>query len=210
MIARELDNFLGALIKGDKNFCSKIVSDFVKKGVPIESIYEDLIKTTLYKVGELWENGKISIATEHLASAIIESILNDVYSEVIVCGERANRNVVVATVENEYHQIGIKMVADIFEKFGWNTYFLGANTPAEDLLSFIKDIKPEMVALSMSINIRNSDLDRELKSLRERYSYLTIIIGGQGFISGEDEIFKKYPDVTYIKDLYELETFIRQ
>ena len=115
--------FLQSLLAGNRHVSSQIIGNLTVTGLPVEDIYEKIIKESLYNIGELWESGKISVATEHLASAIVESVLNEMYSG-IISKTRNNKTIIVASVENEAHQIGIKMVADIFEKHGWNALSL--------------------------------------------------------------------------------------
>ncbi|WP_125869939.1 cobalamin B12-binding domain-containing protein [Williamwhitmania taraxaci] len=141
--------FLALLISGNRLACSEFIHEYSKKQT-IQELYEDIIKKALYEVGELWENNKISVATEHLASSIVEAILNELYGKVI-SEKRINKKVVVACIESEFHQIGIKMISDVFEMNGWNSYFLGANTPIHDLIEFTRKIKPDFLAISLSI-----------------------------------------------------------
>lgn len=200
---------LNALLAGNRHKSSQIVGSLSGTGLSVEDIYEKYLKKSLYNIGELWESGKISVATEHLASAIVESILNEMYSG-IISKTKNNKTVIVASVENEAHQIGIKMVADIFEMHGWNALFLGANVPAKDLVSFVDDIKPDYVALSMSLNIHLSTLESTIKYIMDISPSMKILVGGQGFRSGGKETITKYPDVFYIEDLYNLDTFIKR
>lgn len=201
--------FLQSLLAGKRHVSSQIIGNLAVAGLPVEDIYEKIIKKSLYNIGALWESGKISVASEHLASAIVESILNEMYSG-IISKTKNNKTVIVASVENEAHQIGIKMVADIFEMHGWNALFLGANVPAKDLVSFVDDIKPDYVALSMSLNIHLSTLESTIKYIMDISPSMKILVGGQGFRSGGKETITKYPDVFYIEDLYNLDTFIKR
>lgn len=115
--------FLNSLLLGSRSECSKIISEQNSKQLPFKVLYEDVIKSALYEVGELWEFNKISVATEHLASAIVEAILNENYPN-IVAEEKSTKKVLLSCVKNEYHQIGIKMVSDVFESNSWNAFFL--------------------------------------------------------------------------------------
>jgi len=141
---------LNLLMSGDRSKCSELVRNYLNNGASIEVLYETIIKEALYEVGELWEYNKISVATEHLASAIVEGILNEIYFK-IISGDKINKTVILSCTEDEYHQIGIKMISDVFEMNGWNSYFLGANTPTDELISFSKTIKPDIFAISLSI-----------------------------------------------------------
>lgn len=83
--------FLDSLLRGDRAYCSQVIKNELKNNPPIFELYEQLIRKSLYEIGELWENNEISTATEHLASAIIEAILNEIYPEVISSEKKTNR-----------------------------------------------------------------------------------------------------------------------
>ena len=208
----EFDNdhkiFLKSLLEGDRVMASDIIYNLTVKNHTINDIYENVIRRALYDVGVLWEEGKISVATEHLSSAIVESILNELYSK-IISRYRTDKIVVAASVEKEVHQIGIKMVSDVFEMNGWNVHFLGANTPSKDLLKFIDTVNPGIVALSVSIYFHYPELLKIIETIRKKHPLLTIIIGGQGLRHSSGEITKQFDRVYYFPDLYKLEEFIK-
>jgi len=203
------ENFLKELLRGNKNECSLIVKSLLKKGVSIKIIYEDLFKIALYEIGILWEFNKISVATEHLGSAIIESLLNENYIE-IISNIKVNKNVILSCVEKEHHQIGIKMIEDIFEMNGWSTYFLGANTPSSDVLSFSKTIPLDLIAISLSIYFHFPELLNLIEKFREEFPETPILVGGQAFMHGGQKKLLEYFNVFYIPNLNSTETFIKQ
>lgn len=201
--------FLNSLLTGKRNICSKIIHEHLNNHTSIELTYEELIKKTLYKVGELWEFNKISVATEHLASAIIEAILNEIYPKVIT-NEKNDKKAIVACVENEFHQIGIKMVSDIFELNNWNSYFLGANTPTNELISYAKIIKPDILAISLSIYFHLPILEEMTQKIRAVFPDLPILVGGQAFLQGGQDIITNFTNVTYLPNLNSINAYIKK
>ncbi len=201
--------FLDALIKGDRNQCSRVSNALLERQASVQDIYEDLIRKAMYDIGELWEQGKISVATEHMASAIAEALINEFYVKVIA-GQKINQTVVVGCVENEYHQIGIKMVADIFELNGWNAHFLGANTPTREFVQFVEEIQPDMVALSLSLYFNLPYLEKMLQAIREEFPELFVLVGGQAFRHGGKEVLNAYRNISYQPDLKSVELFIKK
>jgi methanogenic corrinoid protein MtbC1 len=114
----------------------------------------------------------------------------------------------VASVVNEFHQVGAKMVADICELRGWDSYFLGANTPLDDLIRLVDNKKPDLLGLSVSIYFSMPGLLKVLDSVRAHYPRLEIIVGGQAFKWGGSEAIRKFPHVSYVASLAEVETLI--
>ena len=148
------------------------------------------------------------MATEHLASAIVEAILNELYFKVI-SKKKINKTVIVACVEKEFHQIGIKMVSDVFEMNGWNTHFLGANTPTTELISFAKTIKPDILAVSLSLYFHLPILENMIQMIRKDFPDLLILVGGQAFRNGGQDVLLKYNNVIYQPDLNSTDLFIK-
>lgn len=200
--------FLEALLTGNRIKSSEILKDTYNKGLPVEDIYENLIRTSLYEVGRLWETGKISVATEHLASAIVEGLLIEMYHNILSLNTK-EKKVVVSCMENEFHQIGSRMVADIFEHNDWETYYLGANTPTVELIPFIKDKKPDIVALSLTLSQNLPVLDQVLDSIRKELPNTPVIIGGQAFQKVSHDLETKYNNVRFFEDLKSLQTCIK-
>jgi methanogenic corrinoid protein MtbC1 len=161
----------------------------------------------MYRVGELWENNQITVANEHLSTSITESLLNLAYPS-IFARERIGRKAVISCAANELHQIGGKMVADIFELNGWDGYFLGANTPFEETVRFVHDVQPDVVGFSLSILSNLDHLKRAIEALRSDFPYMDLLIGGQAFRRGGIDTIKQYAGTEYIQSLDHLEKMI--
>jgi methanogenic corrinoid protein MtbC1 len=200
--------YLRDLLAGEKGKCIGTVNGLLGKGATLYDLYIRLFQRSMYQVGELWEQNRISVAVEHLATAITESLLTLVYP-LIFSAEHVGRKAVVCCVAGEYHQLGGKMAADVFELNGWD-YFLGANTPPEELLGLIQQKKPDVLGLSLSLYFNLESLCRLLEMVRGSFRDLPVLVGGQAFRWGGRDRVETYPAVTLVPTLEELESFIRQ
>jgi methanogenic corrinoid protein MtbC1 len=208
MITNEIYSaYLNHLLSGKKAACMKVVSELLADEIDILELYVQLFQRAMYEVGELWESNRISVAVEHLATAITESLFALAYPT-IFGAEHIGKTAVISCGVNEYHQIGGKMVADVFELYGWDGYFLGANTPVEDLLHFISERNPDVLGLSLSIDTNVPAMRETIERVRGEYPRLDIIVGGQAFRRGGVEIVSQVPNVRYIASLEELMTKI--
>ncbi|MFB1485707.1 MULTISPECIES: B12-binding domain-containing protein [unclassified Thiocapsa] len=179
----DLERYLQALIAGDSTTCANVVDTLLAAGIPVPLIYEGLMKPALYRIGELWVRNQVSVACEYLATTITEGLLNRVYPT-IVQARRCGRKVVLATVEDELHQVGLKMVADLFEMHGWDTRLVIAGAPVDRLLDTIERERPDAVGLSFSVDFHVDGLEGMLRRIRAVYPELPILIGGQGLAHG--------------------------
>jgi methanogenic corrinoid protein MtbC1 len=201
--------YLAALLCGNRADARICFEQWLAATPDLRTLYEDLVMRALYEVGELWEHGEISVATEHLATAISESLLNLTYPRLFT-RPRVNRSAVIACVANEYHQIGGKMVADLFELHGWRGYFLGANTPLADAHSLIAEKQPDVVALSVASSLNLPRLIAAAIELRHAFPSVPILTGGQAFRWGGRAEVERLPAVRCLGGLGELETWIRE
>lgn len=200
-------HYFDNLIKGNRQICSEIVDGLLNSGESVQSIYEGLFRRSLYEIGDLWERNLISVATEHIATALTESLMVKIQPRLFAI-ERVGKKAVVACLAKEHHQIGARMVADFFEMNGWDGHFVGANTPAGELVRFIEKIRPDLIALSLSIYFNLSELSNTLKTIREKIPDIPIIIGGQAFRWGGTDIADEFDDVHYIDSIASLESLL--
>ncbi len=192
--------FLNHLLNGERKALNRMVRDLLNDKITILDLYVLLFQKSLYEVGRLWETNKISVAKEHLATAITEGLLNLIYSELTAAQQR-NRKVIVSCAANEYHQIGGKMVADVFESNGWDAQFLGANTPIGHLLEHIDQEKPDLVALSLTIYFNLPSLKNAIDRIAVSFPNLDILVGGQVFLHTGPGVLKSLPNVSFVPDL---------
>jgi len=207
-ITQEVTNeFMQSLLSGDRREGARIIQDLLFSGVPVQRAYEEVIKKALYHVGELWEHNQITVAEEHLATSVSEAIMNELFPA-LVSRARTNRKVLLGCVENELHQVGVKMVADVFEMKGWDTFFLGTGIPVHEMIRYAKSLRPDLFALSISIYFHLPVLEAMIGQIRQEFPETNILVGGQGFRHGGREVLQNLPGVLLIDDLYSLEQYI--
>ena len=209
MIQKIYDDYFNLLLQGHRQACLRIVKELVAQGTPLKPIYLELFERSLYQVGELWETNRISVAVEHVATAITENAMGLLHP-VIFGSEHCGRKAIVSCVANEFHQIGGKMVADFFELHGWHGYFLGANTPIKDLLQMVEDKKPDMVCFSLTLFANLSDLLGYIRALTDAFPQVRVLAGGQAFCWGSSDVFDSCSRTQFVATLDDLENIITQ
>lgn len=201
--------FINALLSGDRIASNKIADDYLAENKNVLDFYERIIKKAMYDIGKKWEFNLISSAAEHLASSIVESVINKMFFH-IMAEKRAKKSIVLACVEYEYHQIGIKMVGDVFEMHGWDAMLLGANTPSNDLIKFVLEIKPDLIALSLTLYFNLPVLEKMIRDIRTELPDQLILVGGQALTRGNLSLLDSFDNLIILNDLYLLESFIKE
>jgi len=199
--------YLTLLLDGNRVACSRMVQALLDQKIDIKTLYTDLFQKSLYAVGELWEFNKITVAKEHLVTAITEGLLNLVYPT-LFSGKRTHKKAVISCAANEFHQIGGKMVADLFEIHGWDAHFLGANMPLDQMLHYIDEVKPDLLGLSLSVYFNMPSLIKGIEAVKTNFNNLDIVVGGQAFNWGGIDKAKSYSNTVCIRSLVELDNMI--
>jgi len=138
-----------------------------------------LFQPSLYRIGTLWQENRVSVAQEHLATAIVQNQLAQLYAAADV-GPANGRRALFACVEGNQHAIGLRMVCDAFELAGWEVQYLGANLPLAALVGQVAALRPHLVGLSASLTQQVPTLRSTIRALRAEFGSACpeIMIGG--------------------------------
>lgn len=139
--------FLTQLLQGDYKQCLALSEHFMAEQRTMGDFYTHVIQPCQYEVGRLWETGHVSIAHEHLATAIVSRVMLRVAANSLRPNSR-NGRAVITCAPNELHEIGARMVADLLEEADWDVHYLGANVPDDELVQYVRAVRPEFVGIS--------------------------------------------------------------
>ncbi|HEY7613379.1 MAG TPA: cobalamin-dependent protein [Gemmatimonadales bacterium] len=153
----------------------------VTLGIPV--FLEEVVVPVVAAIGHGWEKGTVSIAQEHMATAVIRRVLGWLLGVFRLHGaERqavVSRQLLVATPPTQVHELGALLVGVSAAAEGWTVTYLGPNLPAADLVQAARATRADAVALSI---VYHSDARTLLSALREARAGLPegvpLIVGG--------------------------------
>ena len=125
-----------------------------------------------------WTRGSLSIAQEHLASAVIQAWLQAT-RRTIVSPPNAPR-ILITTPQRQLHELGALIVAMMAAMYGWKVVYLGANVPADEIVQAIRQSRSNAVALSLVFPVDDPEIATELSVIRtELGPDFPILAGGR-------------------------------
>jgi MerR family transcriptional regulator, light-induced transcriptional regulator len=183
--------FLMLLLHGDTKGCLKLVEQNIKTVEDVRNFYLDVVWPAMCKIGLMWESNQISVAEEHLASAIVGRVMAALYPR-FATFDMSKGRVLVSAGPNEFHEIGARMVADFLEMDGWDVTYLGANTPTMDMVELLRKQKPFLVAISVATHFNLEKVRQAISIIRQdqETSEIKILVGGLAFI-GMPELWRE-------------------
>jgi len=196
-------SYLAFLMAGNRGKCYEILIKRIESGDDIIDIYTHFIQMSLYEIGELWQKNKISVAVEHMATAITESLLSYLYPH-FVKKTKNGKKAVICGITSERHQLGSRLVADYMDILGWHTSFLGSNVPVNDLMNFIEINNPDIICLSVTMYYNIIHLRTCLEEINSNYPETPVIVGGQAFHWGGYGVVNDFSNVSVVYSLMEL------
>jgi len=176
--------FLQAILQGNRKAALAVCTEALRDGIPVMDVYVGVLQHALYEVGRLWEANRIAVAVEHMATAVAQFVMAQLYL-LLPLAPKKKGNAVITGIEGELHQIGANMVADVLEAEGWNVRFLGTNLPHSGVLEAVEDHKADMVGVSATMLFNLPKVRRLIADIREKFPTRTprILIGGGAFRS---------------------------
>ena len=174
--------YLSFLLAGNKKAAQDIIMKTVEEGTPIKDIYLNVFQITQDETGRLWQLNKINVAQEHFITAATQLIMSQLYPYLFT-SEKKKKSIIISCVQGELHEIGARMVADLFELVGWDSYYFGANTPNSSIVKAIDTYRPDIFAISVTMTYNLSSVIELIESIRKEpnANYVKILVGGYPF-----------------------------
>ena len=181
-LAAERRLYLQAVLRGQREAAMGIVAESHNAGHSMLDLYLKILQPVQFEVGCLWECNVITVAEEHMATAITQSVMARLYPLMPQKQQPCRGRMVLTGVQGEMHQVGANMVADVMEIHGWEVRFLGTNLPHAGILRVIEEQRPDVVGISATMLFNLPRVRDLIEAVRAQPGPRPrIIVGGAAF-----------------------------
>ena len=208
-------NLMEKLKSYEINDLIKIYHDYTKSVYTALDFYEKILIPVLYKIGDQWENGEIDVATEHVCSNAVNTLIdliNQNNTKKISKSYRDTKSIVLCTPEGELHSIGCKIIESLLLEKGYEVYNITSALPTNSIESYLNNINPSIVVISVTLKKNINSAIRFIQEIRQSFN-IPIIIGGNAirFVSkSQIELLEKYDKVYHdLEKLNDIITYIK-
>ncbi len=171
------DRILDAVQRFDVESLRQEVTRSLTLG-PAIAIFERALAPALRKVGDLWLEGQITVAQEHLLSNILLGRVHQLVE--LLQPVDASRRVALGCFETEDHVLGLYGVALHFAAWGYRSVFLGARTPPDAVARVVSTLEVDAVALSVTIQPGAAQARALVDAYADACRGTAWLVGGQG------------------------------
>ena len=140
---------------------------------------QDTVAPLTEQVGEAWEEGRFEVFEEHLFTELTKRLLRQAIAT--LPGGRRSPRIVLTTVPDEQHVLGLLMVEGLFALEGAECIPLGTQMPLREISRAAVAHQADIVALSFSTAFPRRQISGVLEQLRLMLpTGIALWIGGQG------------------------------
>jgi methanogenic corrinoid protein MtbC1 len=144
--------YLRAQLTGDRREAVRlVVEDGLALGRDVLELQTAVIQAAQREIGALWQRNEVTIAQEHMATAISQLALAALFERAIL-HPRIDRAILIACVDGELHDLPARIVADILDLSGFDVKFVGASVPHDHLVELVRKERPDGVGLSVTMS----------------------------------------------------------
>ncbi|MDX9808266.1 MAG: cobalamin-dependent protein [Acholeplasma sp.] len=177
--------FLKLVNQENKDEAMMYVLNLLKeKKIELYDLYDFFLRPVLNEFECTSEDEEICIWKEHVRTSIVRTILESTYPYLIEIKKsvpKNNQKVMVVCPSEEFHEVGAIIVTNYFSLAGFDAQYIGANTPKNDILSAVKALKPDYLALSVT-NYYNLVVTKQItEQVKGLFPNVKIIVGGNAF-----------------------------
>jgi len=193
-------NSMEKLKRYEINELIKIYHDYTKSVYTSLEFYEKILIPVLYKIGDQWENGEIDVATEHVCSNAVNTLIdliNQNNTKKISKSYRDSKSIVLCTPEGELHSIGCKIIESLLLEKGYEVYNITSALPTNSIESYLDNTNPGVVLISVTLEENINSAIRLVQEIR-RSLQIPVIVGGNAIKSASKsqiQLLEKYDKV---------------
>jgi methanogenic corrinoid protein MtbC1 len=204
-------SFMNHFNELDKDTCVLLTLEALKNNrITIPVLYEEVLRPALYSI-DTSMGMEDAIWIEHVKTSIIRTVVESAYPLVIELKKHVKPlgiKVILACPEREYHEVGLRMVADFFSLNGYEAIFIGTNTPREQVYYAIASNSPKYAAISVTDYYLLFEAQRMIQRIKEMTGgKVTVLVGGNAFRNnlfsvakiGGDIYLESYQDIVNLR-----------
>ncbi len=179
--------YLAALLRGSRATALQAIKNALDSGTSIRDLYRYVFEPAQQEIGRLWQLNVISVAQEHYCTAATQHIMTQLYPSMFG-GEKREARAVAMCVGGELHEIGLRIITDLLELEGWQTWYLGASVPPAAAVQLCVDQRADVLLISATLPPHLTSVAEVIRIFRTRAELrdAKVVVGGRAFQAAPD------------------------
>jgi methanogenic corrinoid protein MtbC1 len=172
--------FFQALSNGETQRMCDLARTALSEGRSVDDLFVDVVQPAFEALDLLWREQRISAFEVTQMVGLAQQFVHECLHMVPPAQSR-DRTVVIAGVEDENHDLGLRMLASSFDIDGWLVYYVGNHVPIHELIQIVQIWRPELLALSATRDHSVHVIATTINALRDSAHQPLVMVGGKAF-----------------------------
>ena len=160
----------------------------------LTEFYDNLLKPVMYRIGDLWQQDQLDVATEHASTNTAISLIKIINERLTVrtteAGTSSEYKAVICTPDGELHGLACNMIESLLLNKGFKVYNISTSIPTDYIVDYIRDLQPDIIFISITLVENIKSAERLVQQIHAKYNNkLPVVVGGSAFNSMD-----RYPD----------------
>ncbi len=153
---------------------------------PYEEIFHRVLAPIMYRIGDEWQSGWVSVAQEHFVSNFVYQRFFHYFRQLPAIPSLPK--MIAYCPEGEHHQLGLLLFVLFLRKKGIEVVYLGTNTPIDGVRKIVGDMEIAYICLSLTSKEQLKETSKAIQNLSEQFPELKFVLGGKGFLHIEQSM----------------------
>ncbi|MDO4544844.1 MAG: corrinoid protein [Bacillota bacterium] len=172
-----------AVLDGDEEEAVKLAEQALNEGLDLQQVMDEGFLAGIQEAGQLYEDEEYFLpdlvcsadAMKCALEVLDEAMKNDPKAQAA-----ASAKIALVTVQGDVHDIGKTIVGAMMTAAGFEVYDLGTDVPNEEVISKVKEIKPDILGLSALLTTTMEEQGSIIKLLETEglRDQVKVMIGG--------------------------------
>jgi methanogenic corrinoid protein MtbC1 len=152
----------------------------------LTDFYDKLLKPVMYRIGDLWEQEKLDVATEHASTntaiSLIKVINEQITTRIRTPEMSSQYKTVICTPDGELHGLACNIIESLLLSKRFKVYNISTSIPTEYIIDYIHDLQPDIILISITLAENIKPAERLIQQIHLRYNdRLPVVVGGSAF-----------------------------
>ena len=197
-------DFYEALIAGEVANARRVVFDTYLRGRPLSRVFDEIVASSMHRMGDAWQHGTAQVYQEHRACDIVRGVVGELHDLIGVPQSEAPV-AIGAAVSGDVYCLPTLMTETVLREAGWRATSFGCDLPMNELLSVAKIYQPKFLWISASAISNRAEFIRDYLAFYEQVPRnVSVVVGGRALVP---EIRAELRYASYCDNLQQLVEF---
>ena len=170
--------YIGACLAGDPDRAIEIVLGAIGGTLSAEDALTRVVIPVQKEIGQLWHVGELSVLEERVISETTGRLMTLICHQHGRTATAAGPTVIAASVAGNAHDLGLRVICELFRLAGWRCLFLGADVPASEIARSTETFSADLIVLNATLTTQLKELHDAINEIKRASPTTPVLIGG--------------------------------